>query len=133
MPDPITGNKTLFSIEVDTDVWVVLARQRNAQVQGQSQRINASSKDDGADGTFLTGQRTSTLTLEGLFTIGDPALQKLKDAQAAQTEVNVRRVQDSVEIEQATCVVEDVSENHPDNEVATVSVTLPLKGGWSAI
>jgi TP901-1 family phage major tail protein len=133
MSTPFNGADMLLMIETTTAVYTALARQRSMTLTGENSEIDASSKDDGADAEFLTGRRSNSIDAEALVTVGDPALQALIDAQAARSDIIVRQRLNDVDIEQATCVVTRLVRSYPDEDVASLTLSLRVRGGWSPV
>lgn len=129
------GTDILIYINTGSEVspnYVVLGGQRGAGIGRTGDEIDASSKDSAAS-RVLPGRVKVTITCDALYIPTDAAYQALDAAQKARSFILVREYVDAVATREARAIITDLSEDHPDMDVSTVSVGLSLDGDWDEI
>lgn len=116
---------------VGTPNYVKVAYQRGL-TRSMSQTFIDSSNKDSNDEKGIAGRRSSTLSLDMLYIGSDAGYQALEAARLALEPILVRRWVDGTAIDQANCIITELSESYPDNEAATASISLQVTGGWGA-
>ena len=131
----INGREVVILVETSTGVWHVAAGQRSATFSMETAEIDASSKDDTTEASFLPGRNSASVDLEALWVDSDLAWAKLRSARDARTLVKIRRSKDHGQhsTEEANAFITKLSESYPDNEVGTVSASLRISGGWTPV
>lgn len=126
------GQDVLIYVNTGTEAsptWETIGGQRGADIARTAATIDASSKDS-ADAQLIAGRKESSVSIDALFIPTNQAYQKLLSAYDSQTNVLVRKSNLGNFVEEAECFITDLSESHPDNDVATVSIELLVNGGW---
>lgn len=133
----LDGSGVLLLVNTTGDVnspnYVVVAGQRSVSFSEDTAEIDATSKDDGASGTFLPGRNSDTMSLEHLYELGDAGFGALKAARRNRQMIRVRKQENGVASEQADALITNMTTNFPDSDVSTVSLSLRISGGWSAV
>ena len=129
-----SGTLVLIRIEDPNNpgTYRTIGGQRGVDLSKTADLIDASTKDS-ASTVFLTGRLNSTLSLDSVFLPNDLAISDLKTHYTAKTQLKVRKQDSGTEIEEANAFVTEISESHPDNDVATYSIEIQIVGGWSAV
>ena len=117
-----------------TDILVyvegtAVGSQRDMSFDETTDVIDASSKD-GRPRRVLAGRYSSTISCDALYVPDNAAYIALQTAMRDGTLVTVVRYEDAVAIEQAEAVVAGLSHAGPDQDVATVSITLEIDDEW---
>ena len=129
------GSDILLSMRTSTgpDVYVDVGGQRGVSMDANTEEIDVSNKNDGADFKLLPGRRKATISLEHLFVASETAFAALQTAQRAGTSIRVRRVDAGSDDEQADGFITSISESFPDQDAGMVSVGITVDGQWGAI
>lgn len=117
---------------VSSPFYEAVAGQRSADISRTASTIDASSKDS-PQRVSLAGQLESTVSMEALYDSSDPAYQKLLSAYNSQTTALIQKQDQGEFTEQATVIITDLSESHPNADVSTVSIELEVVGEWSPV
>lgn len=117
---------------VELPTWTAVGSQRDVTFEESTEEIDVSSKD-AREKRVLAGRYSSSVTLDALFIPTDTAYTELKDAMRNGDLVQVVRQYDETNVEKASAVVTSLSETFPDQDGATVSVSLTIDGAWSAV
>lgn len=112
-------------------VWSRVAAQKNVQFSEDTAEIDASSKDDGQNATFIPGRNSATIALEHLREVGDAGFAALRSAKRNRQLILVRRQEFGNDLEEANALVTNISDSYPDSEAGTVSIALRVSGAWS--
>ena len=129
---PGTNGADVVLAFFDGASYNVLGSQRGLTVGKTTDILDSSSKEN-VDATHLYGRRHSTMSLDALFIETEQAYLDLKAAYDNQTQILVRRRRLGNDVEQASCLVAELSESEPDNDVATFRTELTITGGWAAV
>jgi len=116
----------------ESPTYEVVGSQRNVSFAENTANRDSSNKDSRAQ-QVEPGRYSATVSLEHLYVPTDDAYQAIKDAMRDGTKLLIRRQEESAALEEATCVVNTVSEQAPDQETATVSVELTVDGFWTEL
>lgn len=111
---------------------VAVGSQRNATINETTAEIDVSSKD-AREMRVLAGRYGSTISLDGLYVPTNAAYLSLQSAMRNGTFVTVRVSEDAVEVEEAEAIVTALNRAAPDQDAATVSITLRIDGAWTAV
>lgn len=109
--------------------YSVVGSQRDCTIDEATDTIDVSSKDSRAQ-RVLPGRYSSNLSLDALYVPTDAAYQALKDAMRDGTMILVARQEDDVVVETAQAKIDTLSEKHPDQAEAVVSLALTIDGFW---
>lgn len=127
----IDGMRVLILVEV-ASVWTAVAAQTGLTRETTREMIDSSNKDHDHM-RFIYGKQGDTLSLEGLFVPTDTAYAAIRDAIENKAQVVFRRSFDGTEVEEATGLIETLSEEFPDNDVAVYTADAMLDTAWSAL
>ena len=135
MGEPLNGKEVLLLVEdvEDGGQYLVVGRQRNVTFNRETAEVDASSKDDEEIAAALPGRSTETVELEHLYVPNAAAFRRLKQASRQQQTIMVRRSEFGNAIEEAPAFVASMSEQFPDQEAGTVTMSLRIKGKWQAV
>lgn len=117
---------------ISSPVYTAVGSQRGLQIGKTADVLDASHKGN-SNQEVEQGRKSSTLTLDALYVAGDTAFAAIKAAYENATQVLVRKYEQGSAVEQASCIVNDISEDAPDNEIATRSIGLTVSGGWTPV
>ncbi len=120
----INGSNILIYVYINGTKTAV-GSQRDASIEETTEEIDVSSKDLRAK-RVLPGRYGSTLTLDSLYVPSDSAFSTLKSAMRNGTPVVI-----SNGTEYANAIITSLSESFPDQDAATVSVSLTIDGEWT--
>jgi TP901-1 family phage major tail protein len=121
VPDPNSAGK-----------YIAVAEQTGLSVEESKNLIEISAKGD-THQKSMYGRQEGTISLEGMYVPNDTAYKELKKAFDNKTTILVRRDGGSGDIEQATCLIESISREFPDDDVSTVSVELRLNEAFTVV
>jgi hypothetical protein len=110
----------------ETDKFILVGSQTSASLEESNEMIEASTKADGYMKS-LYGRGEGSLSLELLLDQGDAGFKVLKNSFRQKKVAYVK-----LDGEYAEVLVESVSIEYPDNDVATASVEFKLNGVPSA-
>ena len=122
---PISGTDVVLYVSTNA-----VGYQRNVTFEETTEEIDVSSKEERSK-RVLAGRYSSAVTLDALFVPSDTAYGALKTAMRSGSTVTVARYKDGAEIEHADAIVTSLSESFPDQDGATVSVSLVIDGDWA--
>ena len=118
------GSDVLIYVYID-GVKTPVGSQKEASIEETSEEIDISTKDSRAK-RVIPGRYSSTISLDSLYIPSDDAYAELKDAMRNGTAVIV-----ATETEYANAIVTSLSESYPDQDTATVSISLSVNGAWT--
>ena len=129
-------NGTDFLLYVNTGTptvpaYELVGSQRDAAVDENTAEIDVSSKDLRA-GRVLGGRYSSKISLDQLYVPTDNAYVALKAAMRSGDLILVLRQENGVDVETANCLVTALGEKFPDQDAATVSISMTVDGEWTA-
>src|SRR4030042_1520535 len=116
----------------DVLIWIdgdMAGSQRDVTIDENTAEIDVSSKEQ-REMRVLPGRDDSTLSLDGLYVPDDTAYLALQAAMRNGTFVEVVVVEDGVVTESADAIVTALSRAAPDQDAATVSISLRIDGAW---
>ncbi len=131
----VNGTDILLLVNTGTEevpVYTVVGGQRGAEYPETTDEIDASSKDSAAY-RVLPGRKKSAISCDALYIPSDAAYAALKAAMRNRDFILVRRREEGTDVEEARAIITDLSRSAPDNEVATVSISLTIDGDWEEI
>ena len=114
----------------DILIWIdgnMVGSQRDVTIDENTAEIDVSSKEQ-REMRVLPGRYDSAISLDGLYVPDDTAYLALQAAMRNGTFVEVVVVEDSVVTESADAIVTALSRAAPDQDAATVSITLEIDG-----
>lgn len=129
----MNGTDVLIMVNTGTDVapvWTAVGSQRDATFEETTEEIDVSSKDS-REKEVLAGRYSASVSLDGLYVPTDTAYLALQNAMRSGDTVQIARNVDTVNEETATAVITSLSENFPDQDGATVSISLVVDGDWA--
>lgn len=124
----VNGTQVLLLAKTGA-TYTAVAEQTGLSMESSSNLIETSSKNSNHT-KFIYGREDNTLSLEALYVPGDSGLKALTDSRKNRVPVVIRRSENGVDVEEAQALVEKVSVEFPDDDVATVSVDLQLIEAW---
>lgn len=110
-------------------VYEAAGSQRNATIEETTATIDVSSKDSRAQ-RVLPGRYASTISLDALYVPTDAAYLALKSANRNGDLVLVARQFEGVVTEIVSAKIDSMSESFPDQDAATISISLTVDGEW---
>lgn len=128
----INGTDVLLLVNTGTTlvpVYTVVGSQRRLTRVENSAEIDVSSKEQ-REMRVLAGRYDSTMTLDALYVPDDDCYLALQSANRNGDLILVRKSEDGVQVEEATALVTSISESYPDQDAATISVSLRIDGAW---
>lgn len=131
----MNGTDILLLINTGTDLapnYEVIGSQRDYTQNETTAEIDVSSKDQ-REMRVLPGRYGSTISLNALYIDDDNGYLSLQSAMRNGTFVTVRVQEDGADIEEADAIVTALTKAGPDQDAATVSVTLRIDGAWTAL
>jgi TP901-1 family phage major tail protein len=115
-----------------TPVYEAVGCQRDATIDESTASIDVSCKDSRAR-RVLPGRYSSTISLDALYVPTNSGYQALKAAMRDGTLILVAREESEVVVETADAVITSMSETFPDQDAATISISLDVDGFWTVI
>ena len=113
-------------------VYEAVGSQRDATIEETTDVIDVSSKDSRAE-LGEPGRYASTISLDKLYVPNDASYTALKSAMRNGIKILVAREEEDVVIETANCIVESLSESHPDQTESVVAISLKVDGFWQEV
>ncbi len=110
---------------------VAVGSQRGVTFDEATEEIDLSSKDSRAK-RVIAGRYSSTVKLDALYVPDDASYQALKSAMRSGTLIQINRQEDDAILESANAIVTAMSEEGPDQDAATISVSLTIDGEWES-
>jgi TP901-1 family phage major tail protein len=102
-----------------------VACQTGLSIEENNELIDASHKQS-TYASYIYGRGEGSLSLEALYVPTDAGFQALRTAFKNKQPVTVRISENGTAVEEAEALIESMSREYPDNEVATISVELKL-------
>jgi predicted secreted protein len=131
----MNGTDILLLVNTGTPglpVYEAVGCQRDVTFEETTEEIDASCKDARAK-RVLAGRYSATISLDSVYVPTCDAYQALKDAMRDGDLILVAREEQGVTIETANALVTTLSTAAPDQDVATVSVSLTVDGEWTEV
>lgn len=119
-------NGTAVLVMIDGDV---IGSQRNVTFNETTAEVDTSSKDQ-REMTVIAGRYAATVELDALYVPDDNGYERLKAAMRNGSLITVIREEEGQVLESAGALVTSLSEAAPDQDAATVSVSLRISGAW---
>ncbi len=113
-------------------VYELVGCQRDVTFEETTEEIDVSCKTSRAK-RVLAGRYSSTISLDSLYIPSNAAYQALKDAMRNGMLIQVLRQESGVAFEEATALVTSLSEAGPDQDAATVSISMTIDGEWTEL
>ena len=116
----------------DVLIWIdgnMVGSQRDVTIDEATAEIDVSSKDQ-REMRVMPGRYDSSISLDGLYVPDDTAYLALQAAMRNATFVEVVVIEDGVVTESADAIVTALSRAAPDQDAATVSISLRIDGPW---
>ena len=131
----VNGADTILLVEnpQGSGTYVAVGSQRDVTFNETTEPIDGSSKTDGRATRNLPGRYSASVDLDALFVPNDAAHALLKQANRLGFLVKIRRRFVGNDQEEAEAVITNMSDTHPDQDAATVAITLSVDGVWAAV
>ena len=130
----MNGTDVLLLVNVGTEAlpdYKVVGSQRGLTRVENTAEIDVSSKEERPK-RVLGGRYDSTMTLDALY-VPDDCYLALQSANRNADLILVRKSEDGVQVEEATALITSMSESYPDQEAATITVSLRIDGEWEVL
>ena len=131
----MNGTDVLLLVNVGTEAapnYKVVGSQRGLTRVENTAEIDVSSKEERPK-RVLGGRYDSTMTLDALYVPDDDCYLALQSANRNADLILVRKSEDDVQVEEATALITSMSESYPDQEAATITVSLRIDGEWEEL
>lgn len=131
----MNGTDILLLVNTGTEAapaYEVVGSQRDVTFDESNAEIDFSSKESRAF-RGAAGRYKATLSLEALYVPDDAAYLELKAAMRDGSLVMVLREEEGMSLETADAFLTSLSEKAPDQNEATVSVSLTVDGEWTEV
>ncbi len=131
----MNGSDILLFVNTGTALAPTLTAvgsQRGVTFEETTAEIDVSSKTSRAM-RVIAGRYGATISLDALYVPDDAAYLELKAAHRNGDLILVRRQEEGADLEEANALVTRISEAGPDQDAATISVTLRIDGEWSLV
>lgn len=131
----MNGADVLLYVNTGTDLapnYEVIGSQRDFTLNETTAEIDVSSKDQ-REMRVLPGRYGSTITLGALYVPTDNAYLTLLSAMRNGTAITVRISEEGADVEEADAIVTALNRAGPDQDAATISVTLRIDGAWTTL
>jgi hypothetical protein len=122
----MNGTDVLLLIDGD-----VVGSQRNVTFDETTAEVDYSNKDQ-REMIVGAGRYGATVTLDALYVPDDDGYGRLKAAMRNGSLITVIRQEEGDVLESAAALVTSLSEAAPDQDAATISVSLRISGAWVA-
>ncbi len=131
----MNGADVLLYVNTGTEVSPVLTAvgsQRDVSFEETTEIVDVSSKDSRSK-RVIGGRYGASVTLDALYVPDDAAYLALKGAMRSGELILIRRQEEGSNIEEADALITSLSETGPDQDAATVSISLTIDGDWSEV
>jgi TP901-1 family phage major tail protein len=115
-----------------TPTYEAVGCQRDATIEEATATIDVSCKDSRAQ-RVLPGRFSGTISLDALYVPTDDAYLALRAANRDGELILVARQEAGVVTETVDAKIDSISEAFPDQDAATISVSLTIDGFWLAV
>lgn len=136
----INGARVILYVNISesaADQWTRVGGQAGLNFNDTTAEIDVSDKLSGRLGERVPGRATASVALELNFLTDDPAQEYIKEAYRLRESIMVRRFyrdtadsETGIAIEEATGIIVDLSETHPDQDKSTMSLEVSLNNDW---
>lgn len=110
---------------------VAVGSQRGVKFDESTAETDVSSKDSRAT-RVIAGRYKANVTLDALYVPDDASYQALKTAMRDGTLIQINRQEENTILESANALVTSISEDGPDQDAATISISLTIDGEWES-
>lgn len=131
----MNGSSFLLLVNTGTDeapAYEAVGCQRDATIEETSQSIDMSCKNQREE-IVIPGRYASTLSLDAVYVPDDASYIKLRNAVRNGEMILVAAEENDEVIETALANVESLSRSYPDQDGATVSISMKISGAWEAV
>jgi predicted secreted protein len=131
MADGINGADALLFVNTGSEaspVWTAVASQRGLDLAETQATIDFSNKVSGRASRFGAGRWSATISMDSLYVPNAVTQALLRDAVRLGNEILCRLNLSGEDIEQYRGIVTDFPQSFPDQEAATISMTITLNG-----
>lgn len=126
------GETLVIRVDTGSNNFEDMGGETSHDLEKTRDTIETTSKADDKK-TYIYGKGDSTLSVDVLHSDGDAARSALEDARDNGDTVTVRTVKDGNADEEATALVESISQTAPDNDNAEFTIDLQVTGAWSSV
>jgi len=136
----INGARVLLYVNLSDSAgenWVRVGGQMGVSFNDTTNEIDVSDKLSGRLGERVPGRAKASVSLDLNFQTADPAQEFIKAAYRDRENIKVQRfyrdTADSLTgtaIEEATGIIIDLSETHPDQDKSTMKMEVSLNNDW---
>lgn len=131
----MNGTDLLLLVNTGTPTvptYEVVGCQRDATIEETTDTIDVSCKNSRAQ-RVLPGRYSGTISLDALYIPTNAAYLALVDANRNGDLILVARQEDGVVTATVNAKVDTISEAFPDQDAATISVSLTIDGFWTEV
>lgn len=129
----VNGSNVLVLLQdTTTGEWIPVAQQLGVSIERSRELIDDAAKGDD-HAKHLYGRMETSVELEAAYVPNDTALQLLENALDNAEEVVLRRSDAGQPVKEALAKIESISEEHPDNDRSTVSISFQLQEKWRTV
>lgn len=131
----MNGTDLLLLVNTGTPTvptYEVVGCQRDATLEETTDTIDVSCKNSRAQ-RVLPGRYSGTISLDALYVPTNAAYLALVDANRNGELILVARQEDGVVTATVNAKVDTISETFPDQDAATISVSLTIDGFWTEV
>lgn len=133
----LQSNGTNFILLINTGtpempVFEAVAYQRDATVEESSETVDFSSKEQ-REQRVGYGRYSSTISLTKVFVPDEESYDILKAANREGTHILVAKEWAGNVFETAMAKIDSMSEAFPDQEAATISISMTVDGAWTPV
>jgi TP901-1 family phage major tail protein len=129
------GTDLIILVNTGTDlvpVYEAVGCQRDATIDQSTAAIDVSCKDSRAQ-RVLPGRYSGALSLDALYVPTGAAYQALNDAMRDGNLILIGRQDEGVVTETVPALIESMSETFPDQDAATISISMTIDGFWTVV
>jgi hypothetical protein len=120
----MNGSDVLLMIDGD-----VIGSQRGVTFEETTAEVDYSNKDQ-REMIVGAGRYGATVSLDALYVPDDNGYERLKAAMRNGSLITVIRQEEGTVLESASALVTSISEAAPDQDAATIAVSLRISGAW---
>lgn len=131
----MNGTDLLLLVNTGTPTvptYEVVGCQRDATLEETTDTVDVSCKNSRAQ-RVLPGRYSGTISLDALYVPTNAAYLALVDANRNGELILVARQEDGVVTATVNAKVDTISETFPDQDAATISVSLTIDGFWTEV
>lgn len=131
----MNGTDVVLLVNTGTEllpVYEVVGSQRDVTFELTTAEIDVSSKDSRTT-RVIGGRDKQTLSLEGLYVPTNDAYLALEAAREDGELILVAKQVDGVTVATAHALITSLSQNFPDQDAATVSISMTIDDTWTEV